>query len=100
MQDLTEYDKICTVENARALFDGSINPTNGKEAWVPVVNNITIKEKVEEDQLPPDASDKTKALATHGLLKIQKQESLIKRLFDIKSNGIKVDKADRQKKEN
>ena len=96
-QDLEEYGKICSVEEVRAIFDGSLNQANGEETWIPLSKNITVKVKVEEDQLLYDATDKTIALTTQDLVKAQKEESWIKRLFETK-NGIKIDKS-RKKKE-
>ena len=82
-QDLEEYGQTCSVEEARAIFDGSLNQTNGEETWIPLINNITVKEKGEEDQLLYDATDKTIALTTQDLVKAQKEESWIKKLFEI-----------------
>ena len=97
-QDLEGYGKICSVEEVRAIFDGSLNQANGEETWIPLINNITVKEKVEEDQLLYDATNKTIALTTQDSVKAQKEESWIKRLFETKKNGIKLDKS-RKKKE-
>ena len=71
---------------------------NGKETRIPLVNNVTINKKG-DDQLPYDASDKTKALTVQALVKAQKQENSIKRPFEIKWNDTKVDKSDKQKEE-
>ena len=93
-QDLEEYGKICSVEEIRAIFDGILNQTNGEEIWIPLINSITVKEKGEEDQLPYDAIDKTIALPTQGLVKAQKEESWIKKLFEIKKKWHQDDEAD------
>ena len=82
-QDLEEYSQICSVEEVRAIFDGSLNQTNGEETWIPLINNITVKEEGEDNQLLYDATDKTIALTTQDLVKAQKEESWIKRLFEI-----------------
>ena len=47
-QDLEEYGQICSVEEAIAIFNGSLNQTNGEETWIPLINNTTVKEKGEE----------------------------------------------------
>ena len=98
-QDLEEYGQTCLVEEVRAIFDGSLNQKNKEETWISLINNITVKEKGEENQLLFDATDKTIVLTTQDLVKAQKEESWIKRLFEIKKNGIKIDKADIQKEE-
>ena len=74
-QDLEEYGQICSVEEVRAIFDGSLNQTNGEKTWIPLINNITVKEKDEENQLLYNATDKTIALTTQDLVKAQKEES-------------------------
>ena len=86
------------MEKVRAIFDSSMKRKNGKEARIPLVNNVIINKKG-GDQLPYDASDKTKALTAQGLMKAQKQENPIKRPFEIKKNDTKVDKSDKQKEE-
>ena len=82
-QDLEEYGQTCSVEEVRAIFDGSLNQTNGEETRTPLIYNITVKEKGEEDQLLYDATDKTIALTTQDLVTAQKEESWIKSLFEI-----------------
>ena len=72
-QDLEEYGQICSVEDVRAIFDGSFNQTNEEETWIPLINNITVKEKGEEDQLLYNATDKAIALTTQDLMKAQKE---------------------------
>lgn len=67
-QNLEEYGKICTVKEVKAIFDGSLNQTNGKKIWIPLVNDITAKKKDEEDQLVYDATDKAIALTTQDLV--------------------------------
>ena len=72
---------------------------NGKETRIPLVNNVTINKKG-DDQLPFDASDKTKALTTQGLVKAQKQENSIKRPFEIKKMTLRlINLINRKKKE-
>lgn len=70
VQDLEECKKSSSVEEVRAIFDGHINQTNGKEPWIPLVNHI-IPDKKGEDQLLYDPSDRIIAL----LVKAQKDES-------------------------
>ena len=82
-QDLEKYGQTCSVEEVRAIFDGSLNQTNGEETRTPLIYNITVKEKGEEDQLLYDATDKTIALTTQDLVTAQKEESWIKSLFEI-----------------
>ena len=74
-QNLEEYGKICTVKEVKAIFDGSLNQTNGKKIWIPLVNGTTAKKKDEEDQLVYDATDKAIALTTQDLVNAQKEES-------------------------
>ena len=74
-QDLEEYGQICSVEDVRAIFDGSFNQTNEEKTWIPLINNITVKEKGEEDQLLYNATDKAIALTTQDLMKAQKEEN-------------------------
>ena len=73
-QDLEEYGKICSVKEVRAIFDGSLNQTNAEETWIPLINNITVKEKGEENQLLYVVIDKAIALTTQDLVKAQKEE--------------------------
>ena len=77
-EDLEEYRKIYSLEEVRAIFDGSLNQKNGKETWVPLIINVTVKEKGDKDQLLFDATDKAIALTTQDLVKAQKEESWIK----------------------
>ena len=98
-QDLEACAKICSVEEVKAIFDGTLNQANGEKEWILLINNITAKKKGEEDQLLYDATYKTIALTTQDLVKAQKEECWIKRLFQIQKNGIKIDKADIQKEE-
>ena len=70
VQDLEECKKSSSGEEVRAIFDGHINQTNGKEPWIPLVNHI-IPDKKGEDQLLYDPSDRIIAL----LVKAQKDES-------------------------
>ena len=74
-QNLEEYGKICTVKEVKAIFDGSLNQTNGKKIWIPLVNGTTAKKKDEEDQVVYDATDKAIALTTQDLVNAQKEES-------------------------
>ena len=74
-QNLEEYGKICSVKQVKAIFDGSLNQTNGNKIRIPLVNYITVKKKDEEDQLVYDATDKAIALTTQDLVNAQKEES-------------------------
>ena len=87
-KDLEEYGQLCLVEEVRAIFDGSLNQTNGEETWILLISNITVKEKGEEDQLLYDATDKAIALTTESTA--QKEESSIKRLFEIKKMAARL----------
>ena len=73
-QDIKEHDKIHSLEEFRSIFDGSLNQTNGEKTWIPLINNITVNGKGEEDQLLYDAVDKTIALTIQDLVKAQKEE--------------------------
>lgn len=74
-QNFEEYGKICSVKQVKAIFDGSLNQTNGNKIRIPLVNYITVKKKDEEDQLVYDATDKAIALTTQDLVNAQKEES-------------------------
>ena len=75
---LEEYGQLCLVEEVRAIFDGSLNQTNGEETWILLINNITVKEKGEEDQLLYDATDKAIALTTQHLVKAQHRKRKVR----------------------
>lgn len=90
VQDLKECNKNSSVEEVRAIFDGHIYQTNGKQPWIPLVNHI-IPDKKGEDQLLYDASDRIIALLSQDLVKTQKDESWIERLLEIANDKIKVD---------
>ena len=77
-KDLEEYGQLCLVEEVRAIFDGSLNQTNGEETWILLINNITVKEKGEEDQLLYDATDKAIALTTQHLVKAQHRKRKVR----------------------
>ena len=90
-----DYGKICSKQEVKVIFNGSINQTNGRAGhglWTPLV-----KKKDEEHQFFYHVTDRAIAFTTQDLVKAQKEESQFKRLFEIKSNGINVNKADTQK---
>ena len=81
-----QYGKICSVEEIGAIFDSSINQTNREETWIPLVNNVTIMKKGEEDQLLYDATERKRKDRSKSYLKSKAMALRLIKLIRKKKN--------------
>ena len=95
---LTTFSETCSVEEVKACFDGTINQSENNETWIALVNQINVKDEV-ENQLLYEAGEKTRTFTNEDILQAQDKENWIKRLKELKQKNTDIKELNRNREE-
>ena len=94
VEDLLAFSGSCSVDEVKAIFDGTVNQAQNGEAWLPKVNIINVDL---ETELLYTGGRSRESLITTNLTKFQSEDKVISRLIDLKNKGTTLNDAEKNK---
>ena len=94
VEDLQAFSGLCSVDEAKAIFDGAVNQAQNSEAWLPKVNLINADL---ETELLYTGGKSRKSLTATDFSKFQGEDEVISRLIDLKNKGMALNDAEKSK---
>lgn len=86
-----------SVEEVKAIFNGSINQCRDGEAWVAVINTVKPNLQDMENQLLYQPNDRAYTISTKDLVQAQLEDPAITKIIEWKNEKKTISKEDRQK---